>query len=106
MSRIRRHFSPEQKADVVRRHLAGKEAVSDLADQLAIQPTQIHLWVKQLLDQAERAYQAPATRRSTVSQEQERLAALQAALARKDELLGELLHQFARRLVAHGPSAA
>ena len=57
MSSKRRHFSAEQKAQVVRRHLAGKEAVSDLADELQIQPSVIHLWVKQVLEQAERAFE-------------------------------------------------
>jgi len=31
MFQNRRHFAPEQKAQVVRRHLAGKEPVSRLA---------------------------------------------------------------------------
>ena len=40
-SKKRRHFSAEQKADVVRRHLVGKTPVSDLADELGVQPNQI-----------------------------------------------------------------
>ena len=43
MSGTRRHFSAEQKAQVVRRHLAGKEPVSKLAEELQIQPSLIHL---------------------------------------------------------------
>ncbi len=34
MTRVRRHFTADQKAEVVRRHLAGKEAVSTLAEEL------------------------------------------------------------------------
>jgi transposase len=96
----RRRFSPEQKAAIVRRHLAGKEPVSNLADELGLQPSQIHLWVKQLLDQAERAFQTPERGRNPASPEQNRLAALEAAVQRKDALLGELLQQLARQLVA------
>ena len=55
MSKTRRFFTPEQKAEVVRRHLSGKEAVSDLADEFGIQPTLVHNWVNQVLAQAERA---------------------------------------------------
>ena len=101
----RRHFSPEQKAAVVRRHLADKEPVSNLADELGVQPSQIHLWTKQLLDQAERAFQANGRKSSTSNPEQGRLAALEVALARKDALLGELLQQLARQLVATPPRA-
>ncbi|MFQ5927951.1 MAG: transposase [Terriglobia bacterium] len=96
----RRHFSPEQKATIVRRHLAGKEPVSNLADEFGVQPSQIHLWVKQLLDQAERAYQSNGRRRTAPNPEQRRLAALEAAVARKDAVVAELLQQYARQLVA------
>ena len=95
----RRHFSPEQKAAIVRRHLAGKEPVSNLAEELGVQPSQVHLWVKQLLDQAERAFQANGRKHTALNPEQIRLADLEAAVDRKDALLGELLRQLARQLV-------
>lgn len=43
-----------RKAQIVRRHLAGKEQVSDLADEFGVQPSMIHNWVNQVLAQAER----------------------------------------------------
>jgi transposase len=48
MRQQRRHFSREQKAQVVRRHLSGKAPVSNLADEFGIQPSQLHAWVKQI----------------------------------------------------------
>ena len=39
MSKTRRHFSAEQMAQIVRRHLDGKEPVSDLADEFGLQPS-------------------------------------------------------------------
>ena len=53
MSRTRRHFSAQQTDDVVRRHLAEKVPVSDLADELGIQPSLIHLWLRRVLEGAE-----------------------------------------------------
>ena len=41
--RTRRHFTAEQKAEAVRRHVAGKEAVSGLAEELGLQSGQIIL---------------------------------------------------------------
>ena len=46
MSKSRRTFSDTVKADAVRRHLSDKVPVSDLADELEVQPSLIHLWVK------------------------------------------------------------
>jgi transposase len=83
----------------VRRHLADKEPVSNLADEVGVQPSHIHLWVKQLLDQAERAFQSNGRKRTASNPDQLRLAALEAAVDRKDALLGELLQQLARQLV-------
>ena len=39
-----------QKAAMVRRHLADKVPVSDLADEYHLPPSLIYLWVKQVLD--------------------------------------------------------
>jgi len=47
--RTRRHSTLQQKAEIVRRHLAGKEAVSALAEEFRVQPSQIHGWVNQVL---------------------------------------------------------
>ena len=38
-SKKRRYFTSEKKAQIVRRHLADKVAVSDLADEFGIQPS-------------------------------------------------------------------
>ena len=59
MSNGRRHFMAEQKAAIVRRHLSGKE----LADEFGVQPSQIHLWVKQVLEVAERAFERSSGQR-------------------------------------------
>ncbi len=65
MNKTRRHFTGEQKAQIVRRHLSGKEPVSGLAEEFDVQPSQIHLWVKQVLDQAERAFERSPGHRKT-----------------------------------------
>ena len=56
MTRQRRTFTAEQKAEAVRRHLRDKVAVSDLAEELGVQPSQIHQWVAAVLGQAEKAF--------------------------------------------------
>ena len=57
MSRARNYFTAEKKARIVRRHLADNVPVSDLADEFGVQPSQIHMWVKQVFDQAEKAFE-------------------------------------------------
>ena len=102
MSSTRRHFSAEQKAQVVRRHLSGKETVSNLADELKIQPSVIHLWVKQVLEQAERAFEkSPGSRRVAQAQDQ-RIQQLETKIVQKNEVIAELMEENVRAKKANG----
>ena len=110
--KTRRHFSAEQKAQVVRRHVVDKVPVSNLADELGIQPSLIYLWVKQVLDQAERAFlhQPGGRRRRDAENAHERkIAQLEAVVAQKDaklaqknEVIAELMEDNVRSKKAAG----
>ena len=92
MSQTRRHFSPDQKAQIVRRHLSGKEPISNLADEFGLQPSQIHNWVKLVLDQAEQAFQNGPGRPPRFEQAKDRkIEHLQAKLVQKNEVIAELM---------------
>jgi len=91
MSRARRHFTADQKAEIVRRHLAGKEPVSKLAEELGLQPSQIHSWVNQLLAQAARAFDKSQPNGRVEHAKDRRIEALQAKLVQKNEVIAELL---------------
>ena len=102
MSSTRRHFTAEQKAQVVRRHLSGKEPVSNLADQLQVQPSVIHLWVKQVLEQAERAFERQAGGRAAAHAADRRIEQLEAKLVQKNEVIAELMEENVRAKKANG----
>jgi transposase len=105
MTKGRRSFSAEVKAQIVRRHLAGKEAVSDLADEFGVQPSQIHLWVKQVLDQAEAAFlRKPGWQRKDRTQQlnQQTIARLEQKLVQKNEVISELMEENVRAKKANG----
>lgn len=94
MSRTRRHFSAPLKAEIVRRHLSGKEPVSKLAEELDLQPSQIHVWINQVLAQAEKVFQP--TDKQAVRQQAEinaKVERLEAKLASKNEVIAELMEE-------------
>jgi transposase len=92
MSRSRRRFTAEVKAQIVRRHLAGKEPVSQLAEEFGVQPSQIHTWVNLVLTQAEQAFERSAgSGRSEVAAKEQRIEQLQAKLVQKNEVIAELM---------------
>lgn len=102
MSRKRRHFSDQQKAETVRRHLGGKEAVSDLADELGVQPSQIHQWVKQVLDQAEKAFDRSKGNGRGDQAKDRKIEQLRAKLADKHEVISELMEENVKAKKATG----
>ena len=102
MSGTRRHFSAEQKAQIVRRHLADKEPVSKLADELQVQPSLIHLWVNQVLTQAERAFERSATNGRVEQAKDRRIEQLEAKLVQKNEVIAELMEDNVRSKKANG----
>ena len=105
MSQQRRSFTAEQKADIVRRHLWDKVPVSDLAEELKVQPTQIHQWVLQAKLQMEQLFQRGAGGRSQVkatdSKDQE-IAKLKAKLLQKHEVISELMEENVKAKKANG----
>ena len=102
MSRKRRHFTADQKAEAVRRHLSGKEAISDLADEFGVQPSQIHYWIKQVLDQADKAFERPQGNGRTEAVKDRKIEQLQAKLVDKNEVISELMEENVKAKKAAG----
>jgi transposase-like protein len=102
MNRTRRSFTAEQKAAVVRRHLAGKEPVSALAEELEVQPSQIHTWVNQVLVQAEKAFERTPQHRRSEQAKNRQIERLLAKLVDKNEVIAELIEANLRATKVNG----
>ena len=101
-SKNRRRFGAEKKAQIVRRHLADKVAVSDLADEYGVQPSQIHNWVKQVLDQAEKAFERSSGPRGNEVAKDAKIAQLEEKLTTKNEVISELMEENVKAKKANG----
>jgi len=91
MRRERKHYTPEEKVSILRRHLLDKVPVSTLCEELQLQPTVFYHWLKQLFENGAVAFQRP--RDSSRKHEQERMTALEKKLRTKDEVLAELMEE-------------
>jgi|ERR1700735_2403639 transposase len=91
-SRERRHFTPEQKVAIVKRHLLEGVPISDLCDQCQIQPTQFYQWQKQLFDNAAAAFERKGKAAGPTPQER-KIERLEAKLAAKNEVISELMEE-------------
>ena len=110
MTQSRRKFTAEQKAAIVRRHLNGKESISSIAEELSIQPTQIHQWVATALDQVERAFEktAKSEKASKLAEakinqlKEQRIKKLEEKLIHKNEVIAELMEENVKAKKANG----
>lgn len=90
----RRHFTPQEKLAALRRHLLEGVPVSDLCDQLGIQPTLFYTWQKTFFENGTAAFEQTARGRKAGADAKDRkIAALQAKLLTKNEVLAELLEE-------------
>ena len=101
-NKSRRRFDAQKKAQIVRRHLAEKVPVSDLADELDVQPSQIHTWVKQVLDQAEKAFERSGGPRRNEVAKDTKIAQLEEKLTTKNEVISELMEENVKAKKANG----
>lgn len=89
----RRQFSAAKKAEILRRHLVNKVAVSDLCDEYKIQPSLFYAWLRQMMGNLEAALQDGRSQgRADAEAEKARatIAALEAKLARKDAIIADI----------------
>ncbi len=90
MKKRRRRFSPLEKADAVRKHIRDKIPVSKIADEMQVQPTQIHDWVNCVLSQAERAFESQKHAKTQFERHQSSMTNLQEKLDTKNAVIAEL----------------
>jgi len=91
------HRTPAEKAAIVRRHLVDKVPVSDLCDEYGIQPSVFYGWQKQAFENLEGLFaDARGGKRAKVARDRElerkdaKIAALEAKVARKDEIIADI----------------
>jgi transposase len=89
MKKQRKHYAPEEKVAILRRHLLEKEPISKLCDEVGLQPTVFYRWQKEFFENEAAAFEQRA--RPNHSAEQERIAYLEKKIQTKDEVLAELM---------------
>jgi len=93
MRKKRKQYSAQEKVAILRKHLLDKIPVSELCDEYGVQPTVFYRWQKQLFEQAaECCFQR--TRSSELTRLKRQIAQLEAKLAKKDEVLGEVMEEY------------
>ncbi len=91
MSRERKNYTPEEKVAILKRHLVEKVPVSDLCEELHLNPTVFYGWQKQLFENGTAAFQKPRGRQA--DRRDQKIEKLEAKLVQKNEVLAELMQE-------------
>jgi len=96
-SRARRPFTAEEKATILRRHLADKVPVSALCEEYRIQPSLFYQWQRQVFDHLGTALQDGRTRRHAAQlarRDDDRVARLEAQVIKKDAVIAAVSEEY------------
>ena len=91
MTGIRKRYTPVEKVAILRRHLVEKTTVPDLCEELRLNPNVFYRWQKEFFENGARAFERNGSGPS-VARDRE-TAALKNKLARKDEVIAELMEE-------------
>ena len=91
MSKHRKRFSPQEKIRLLRRHLVEKVPVSQVCEEVGIQPTQFYRWQQTFFENGAAAFERQS--KPETSAREQRIAFLESKIQRKDEVLAELMEE-------------
>src|SRR6266702_4131083 len=91
MRRERKHYTATVRLTLLRRHLLDKVPVSDLCEELSLQPTVFYRWQKEFFENGAAAFQTTERPRRQAEEKQKRIEFLEKKVQTKDEVLAELM---------------
>lgn len=91
-TRKRKQYQAAEKVGIIRQHLIENRSVSDICDEYKIAPSVYYRWQKQFFEGGEAAFET--TKKTAVTRLQQEVQELEEKLARKDEVLGEVLEEY------------
>jgi transposase len=87
----RRHFTPQEKVAIVKRHLLEGIPISTVCDEFEINPTLFYQWQRQLFENAHLAFDNGRKARAVDDAKDQKIQQLEAKLVRKNEVMAELM---------------
>lgn len=91
MKKRRKRYSSEEKVSIIRKHLIDGVPISDLCDELGLQPTVFYRWQKQFFENGAKAFEVSGSHQVKASDRQ--ISQLEEKLRIKNEVLSELMEE-------------
>ena len=89
----KKQYQASEKVAIIREHLLENKAISAVCDEHQIHPSVYYRWQKQFFEQGDQAF-APTTDQQIVTQLKQEISRLETKLARKDEVIAEVMEEY------------
>ena len=89
----RKRINAESKIRILQSHLMDKKPVSEVCEEHGIQPSLFYNWQRELFARGASVFTTKAGR-PPVDRSDEKIAALEQRLSKKDEVIAELLQEY------------
>jgi transposase len=96
----RKQYTPPEKMAILREHLLEGKPVSEVCERHDLQPNVFYGWQKQLFENGAAAFERKSRRAEQIRDR--RIAALEEKLAKKNEVIAELMEENVRSKKANG----
>jgi transposase-like protein len=91
----RKRYESSDKVGIIRRHLLEGEPVSKLCEEVGIKPTQFYQWQKEFFENGSVVFERKGGgSRRRESALEAKVQKLESKLAKKDEVLSELMEEY------------
>ena len=95
LKRTRRRYEAEEKVAILKRHLLGKESVSDICDDIGLSPNQFYRWQKEFFDNGAATFQNNGRRENAkLRKMEEKVEFLEGKLRHKDNVIAEITEDY------------
>ena len=93
----RRQFSSEEKVKILKRHLIGKEEVSDICETLELNPNQFYRWQCEFFENGAVAFERHGTREEAkIRKLEDKVEALESRIRHKDNVIAEITEDYVK----------
>jgi transposase len=89
-----RVYTAAEKVALLKKHLVEKVAVSDLCDQHQLHVNTFYHWLKTFFENGAAAFEGGVKTKSVTDAQGKKITQLEAKLARKNEVMAELLEEY------------
>ena len=93
----RRNYSGAEKVSILKRHLVGKESVSDICDDVNLSPNQFYRWQKEFFENGAAAFERHGKRETARMRKlTEKIESLESRVQHKDNVIAEITEGYVK----------